>query len=344
MERSLILWGVKGAIVIGAGLLLAQAMSRASAAARHLVLCASIAAALALPLIGAILPAVGVEMPAWAAMLGASRTALSGARRPQAIEERQPSPAAPAAPVPNADSRSPRTSAKESATGIARRTQSELPREADASRASFVTADWVRFALLLWASAALALLSRAGWGWAHLAKAARTAQPVVDSAWRQLLGDLVLEMRIARRVKLLQGDEPGVPVTWGVLRPCILLPADASTWPQAQRRAVLLHELAHVERLDALTQLGASISCALHWPNPLAWLAARRMHLLRERACDDRVLSAGARPSDYATSLLDIARSVHRSRGPAAALAMARKSQLEGRLVAVLDPSARRSR
>ena len=161
--------------------------------------------------------------------------------------------------------------------------------------------DWVRFAVLLWASAALALLARAGWGWAQLARAARIARPVVDAEWQRLLADLIVELRIARRVRLLQGDEPGVPVTWGVLRPCILIPPDASSWPAAQRRAVLLHELAHVERLDAFTQLLASISCALHWPNPLTWLAARRMRLLREGMAADVVVFDPGAVADHAT-------------------------------------------
>ena len=63
MERALIVRGVKGAIVIAVGLLVTQAMSRASAAARHLVLCFSIAAALAIPLFGALVPAVRVDLP-----------------------------------------------------------------------------------------------------------------------------------------------------------------------------------------------------------------------------------------------------------------------------------------
>src|SRR5438105_548701 len=75
MERALVVWGVKGAIVLGAGLLLAQAMSRASAAARHLVLCASFAAALALPVLGAVLPALQIDAPGW-------MTALASARKP----------------------------------------------------------------------------------------------------------------------------------------------------------------------------------------------------------------------------------------------------------------------
>ncbi len=67
------------------------------------------------------------------------------------------------------------------------------------------------------------------------------------------------------------------------------------------------------------------------------------MRIERERACDDIVLLAGARASDYARHLLEIARGLHVPRAAAlATLAMARPSQLEGRLTAILDPGRRR--
>jgi hypothetical protein len=87
----------------------------------------------------------------------------------------------------------------------------------------------------------------------------------------------------------------------------------------------------------------AHIACAVYWFNPLVWVAAQRMRVERELACDDRVISAGSKASDYAANLLEVARSL---RAPSytshTAIAMARPSQLSGRLLAVLDSKRNR--
>ena len=110
-----------------------------------------------------------------------------------------------------------------------------------------------------------------------------------------------------------------------------------------QLRSVLLHELAHVRHRDTVAQLLAQITCALHWFNPLVWLAAGRLGVERERACDDLVLASGVRPSAYAGHLLEVVTGL----SPACptqscGLAMARKSGLEGRLAAVLSKNKNR--
>jgi beta-lactamase regulating signal transducer with metallopeptidase domain len=104
-----------------------------------------------------------------------------------------------------------------------------------------------------------------------------------------------------------------------------------------------LHELAHVRRLDALSTLISRLACALHWYNPLVWLAAQRVRTLQERACDDAVLRAGAMPSEYAQFLLDVAAHMSgMSRPTRLAMGMAH-SPLRSRIVAILDPRATRT-
>ncbi len=129
-----------------------------------------------------------------------------------------------------------------------------------------------------------------------------------------------------------------MPMTSGLFRPAIFLPAEASEWTPQCCRFVLLHELAHIERGDIATHLLARTALALYWWNPLAWIAWGEFLKEREAAADDLVLGAGARASEYAGVLLDIARSFEAPAAiRAAAVPMARRSRLEGRVLAILD-------
>lgn len=199
---------------------------------------------------------------------------------------------------------------------------------------------WTSVVGLVWMIGVVLVIGRLAREWMMLRLLVRRARPVGDPAWTALLAECRRAMGVRRPVRLLRGDSAGTPLTWGTLRPAVLLPADADAWPHAHRRAVLLHELAHVRRLDCLLALFAQGTCALWWCHPGAWWAASRLAAERERACDERVLLAGVRPSDYAACLLDIA---ERARGRAvpsvAAGLAARRSGLRGRLRRILDPA-----
>lgn len=170
-----------------------------------------------------------------------------------------------------------------------------------------------------------------------LARAARpcTRGPVAD-AFARVCDDAGLR----RLPRLRIGKAGAMPMTWGTLRPVVLLPGEAELWTSLRLYAVLRHEVAHVRRRDDLTQIVATLTAALHWFDPLAWLAVRRLRIERELACDDAVLRLGARPSGYARELLCIA---DEFRNPVAsglaAQSMARRSQLRHRLEAVLEES-----
>lgn len=144
------------------------------------------------------------------------------------------------------------------------------------------------------------------------------------------------KLEISREVSLLETSNSIVPMTWGVLRPVVVLPSEWREWNPENRRLVLLHELAHVKRLDVLFQTIARVVCALFWFQPLVWYALRRLRIERELACDDCVLMAGEKPSHYARQLLTIARQFHAQASPPA-VAMAQRSGLEARVRALLD-------
>ena len=197
-----------------------------------------------------------------------------------------------------------------------------------------------------WLLGALVVFGRYVIGTARVARLARESERVADGNWLSLVHRMAINMGIARPLTLVRGGQLDVPVTWGILYPVVFLPAGSDDWAEERQRFVLVHELAHVKRMDAATQLLTQIALALFWFDPLMWYAAGRIRTERERACDDHVLLHGVRPSLYADELLEMVRGMApRRNDPApafAALAMARRSEFEGRMLAILDPDAPR--
>ena len=129
-----------------------------------------------------------------------------------------------------------------------------------------------------------------------------------------------------------------VPIVIGAVRPKILLPPDAVEWDEERLNAVLAHERMHVLRHDLVWQLLTQIVCAVYWPNPLVWLAARVQHKECEQACDDGVLLSGMRATDYANHLVSIARNLQSNPQFQGGLSMVTTATLERRLTAMLNP------
>ena len=204
--------------------------------------------------------------------------------------------------------------------------------------------NWLAIAFGAWAVGMVLMALYSTLGRLQLRRISRHAYRLDKPEWTQFLVETCTALHLRRRVVLLQSGENIMPVTWGWLRAKVLMPLEAEHWLEDRRRIVLLHELAHVKRLDCLTQTIARIITALYWFNPLAWVAARQMCIERERACDDLVLNGGCKASDYAGHLVQIAKTFRRA-PQMAGIAMARSSNLEGRVTAIVDPSrARRLR
>ena len=196
--------------------------------------------------------------------------------------------------------------------------------------------------LAVWLAGATLLLARLGGGASALRGIVRRARPASETEWGWALQRIADRESDGMAVRILRSEEVGMPLTTGVLHPAVVLPTAADDWTEERRRAVLRHELAHVRRHDVLTHLVARITCALHWPNPFVWAAARRMRAESERACDDLVLRTGTQASEYAEHLLSIVRAAGSLRAPEPALPFAQRSDFEGRLLRILEPNVRR--
>lgn len=294
---------------------------RASAAARHFMWTLAFCSLLAMPVLSTLLPAWRV-VPTFDS--GASAQLSSGANAPDTATKAR----AEIAPVETGEVREARSLEPAPASPAAETAESE-------AYGSLATIAYLAGSVLL-----LVRLVLQQWTARRILAA---AAQLTDGAWRRLLDDCARLLSVRRPVTLRRSAEHAMPMAAGIVRPTILVPEVADEWTEDRRRAVLLHELAHVSRHDCLTQLLASIACAIYWSHPGVWWLARRLRAERELACDDRVLAAGAEPRDYAGHLLDIAYTLGANRAPALAVSMARRGQLEGRMLAVLDTARNRA-
>jgi beta-lactamase regulating signal transducer with metallopeptidase domain len=331
----------RGVLLLAAALIAAAALRAGPAAARHRVLLLAMFCLFLLPVAGLVAPRWRVPAPRWASATLASEAASVETIAPRAATAPEAVPSiSPAAPVAQAQAVPTEHSLAPRASDLSRTTSDAIgPREGTrpAQRGGSIAG----LLLAVWGLGTVLLLASLRASIASLATFARTSAPFPPGRVTTLAEQMRRALGIRAKVSILQGEEGVMPMSWGVTRPVILLPADAERWHRTRLVSVLVHELAHVRRADCATQIAAEAILALHWPNPLAWVAARRLRLEREHACDDAVVAAGARPSQYAEELLSLAGLQRPVAGNArAAVAMARPTHLTTRLRALLEDRA----
>ena len=315
MTAILIAIVFKGSILMGATAALVALMGRASAATRHAAWTLAIAGLLLLPVFSAI-------VPSWEIALPLART-----------ETRAWTDSSSDATTLLAHSRS-RTGSEPAGARVTARTPSAPPGS---------EIPWAVLAAALYVLAVAFLLGRLVVQRSAARRIVNDATLVIEPAWTSALDHCSALVGLQHRVTLRRSREQLIPMTTGTLTPAIVIPADSDTWDDDRRRAVLLHELAHIARRDCLTQTLTAIACALYCFHPGIWYIAHRLRIERELACDDRVLAAGAHASDYASHLLELAYQWSGRRAPALAVGMASSHKLEGRMRAVLDSGRNRT-
>jgi beta-lactamase regulating signal transducer with metallopeptidase domain/HEAT repeat protein len=201
----------------------------------------------------------------------------------------------------------------------------------------------VTLLLSIWAIVVAGIVIMLGWAGMSVRRIVRRARPLESPDWLTPLFEIADRLGLEESPRLLQSSDAKMPFACGVLKPTIVLPAESESWSLDRRRAVLLHELAHVRRHDLLGHTLGRLVCAVYWFHPLVWTAAKNLRSESERACDDLALACGTRATDYAEHLLDIVTSVRGDTTPLVALAMARRKEFEGRMLAILDPDLRHS-
>jgi beta-lactamase regulating signal transducer with metallopeptidase domain len=326
---TLIPIAAKGALVLMAAAIVALLLARRSAASRHMVWTGALFALLLLPLLSLALPEITV--PSVTPFAGQSLREVPRLRFAPARDEG----------VTPAPALAPQVAALPTTPSAIATSPVAAPEAVSADTPSRLSAEVLVAAWL--AGAGLMI----GWlvlGHLRAHTIARISRRSLAPEWTGLLEGACRDAGVTQPVEIRESDYLSVPITVGLFRPIVVVPAEGRDWSSEHRADVLVHELAHIARRDTLTHSIGWVACALHWFNPLAWLALYRARVEREHACDDVVLSAGARPSTYAQELLTTAQLAQLPLGAgAASLAMARKSQLTGRLLAILDPRRHRS-
>jgi beta-lactamase regulating signal transducer with metallopeptidase domain len=327
---SLLMLIVKATLILIGALGVTLVMQRAAAGARHLVWLVTLGSLL-------LIPALTIWAPIHLRIL--------------------PAIAATSAPVPNGEvAANPPASTKPGYNAAAATTPVDLaaPQHTIASQSSIATqtsgiAAWMRDAdpltilFVAWLAVALAITASLAYAALSLRRIVRNSVALTGREWLDTVWDISDRIGLEKAPRLLQSRETKMPFACGTLHPTIVLPVESEGWSPERRSAVLLHELAHVRRRDLVGHTLGRIACAVYWFHPLVWTAAKRLRSESERACDDLALMCGTRAADYAEHLLDIVTSVRGDRTPMVALAMARRKEFEGRMLAILDPQARRS-
>jgi len=264
----------KATIILLIGLTIVMMTRRVRASVRHLLLAATLAAVLVLPLI------------VWAAP-----EVIIGVPTAQASEVTDLRPDAPS-------------------VALTTPTITSLPSRATES-APWSLPSWMTIIRTVWLAGAFLLLAQLAVDLRRLYGIRRNGLHWLER--RELVQSLASECGIRRKVEVLLHEGISGPITCGIWRPAILLPVEARAWNEADLRRALVHELEHVRRGDWAIQLAARVTCTLYWFHPLVWVALRWLSLEAERAADDGVVQS-AEHTEYAEQLVSLAGRLSKAR------------------------------
>ena len=226
-------------------------------------------------------------------------------------------------------------------TSSARAVRVEYPAAPSVSQWSSMwsSIDWSAVAAGIYVAVALLLLLRFFIGLALGHRLLRASQRIEESRVMQRLASRAYGLGLAVIPQAAESELISVPVTMGALRATILLPAGWREWDDAKLDAVIVHEVSHVARRDALTQRISLLHRAVFWFSPLSWWLNRHLADLAEQASDEAALSCGTNHRDYARILLGFFEALQAAPGRVwwQGVSMAKAGQAEQRVERILS-------
>jgi beta-lactamase regulating signal transducer with metallopeptidase domain len=197
--------------------------------------------------------------------------------------------------------------------------------------------DWLGWCVCMWLCGVVLFSLRALGGWLLLVHLRREQTAPLSADLVQKFRVLEQRLALKRRVQYLQSKVMDTPAVMGWFRPVVLVPvAVLSGLSSQQLEAVIVHELAHIKRLDCFINLFQIATETLLFYHPAVWWVNRLIRIERENCCDDVSVALCGNAREYARALtfLESARST-----PAWALA-ATGGALRSRVMRLLKPQS----
>lgn len=310
MAALIIVIILKSLVLLMGILILTWFMRRSSAAIRHLYLSAAVMILLALPLVSLMLPSWDMDWFSHPGTPGAGKTIVTPAKRVEAPMESD-------------------------------KGKAQFQSPSSGKRSQFHWFDWI---LAVWLVGAVSLLLRLVGGKFFGYWVARKAPQISDKGFMITVEQVAHQLGVKEKITILESDRFNVPFVSGILRPRLIMPSHAKTWPSRRLKNILHHELAHVKRKDILIQFLAQVVCCVYWVNPLVWILERQLFLERERACDDMALGQDIKASEYAGHLMEVLEEMGNKtyNNLWVITAMAEGTDFKDRILSILNPTARR--
>ncbi|HEX8654600.1 MAG TPA: M56 family metallopeptidase [Allosphingosinicella sp.] len=292
----------KSALIAGVALALAATLRSRAAADRSAVLRVAVTLLLLLPLFSLVLPRLQIE--AWAA---------------------EPAPAIAAASPADFGV-------------VAAPAASTAPLAATPALEPTIWDDPSLLFLILYLGGVAMAAGRLGAGLWTLRRWTRASREVECPEWNEAFERACWAADAPRGLRLLVSDEAPSPLSWGLIRPVILIDRDTLGEPE-DADAILAHEIAHVVRRDWAVLMLTRIAAALFWFNPLVWLLEREVVQQAEEAADIEAAFC-VEPTRYAQTLVHWAQFNAGGLVPANSIAPS-ASALARRVRAILDARRR---
>jgi beta-lactamase regulating signal transducer with metallopeptidase domain len=164
--------------------------------------------------------------------------------------------------------------------------------------------DWLSCFVWIWSSGVVILGLRTFGGWVVLQRLRRTAQETVSPLLLESCRRLEKRIGVARLVRYAHSEIVEAPAVVGWFRPVILVPLSAMSGLSVEQiEAIVAHELAHIQRYDALVNLFQIAAETVLFYHPAVWWVNRLIRVERENCCDDIAVAVCGNASEYALAL-----------------------------------------